>query len=191
MKREGLERLSEAARRLAEEGEGRFEDSELRIDEGARRIRLSLDTLENAAGQPFGRVFLFREVSHEPLWRRFDEIAAEVGEWEGDLRPRLEQALSEIGALAKDVGESGIASPGMAELAERSERAQTAIQSWLDADDLLAAENYPDAQLLRDRMSVALRRWPSSAPLPQRVQQLAERVEAYYESGENTRERVL
>ena len=79
----------------------------------------------------------------------------------------------------------------MAELAERSERAQTAIQSWLDVDDLLAASDYPDAQLLRDRMSVALRRWPSGDALPRRVQQLAERVEAYYESGENTRERVL
>ena len=79
----------------------------------------------------------------------------------------------------------------MAELSERAERAQTAMQSWLDVDDLLAGEDYPDAQLLRDRMSVALRRWPTGEPLPQRVHQLAERVEAYYESGENTRERAL
>ena len=79
----------------------------------------------------------------------------------------------------------------MAELSERTQRAQTAIQSWLDVDDLLAVEDYPDAQLLRDRMMMASRRWPSGDEIPERVQQLSERVEAYYESGENTRERVL
>jgi FixJ family two-component response regulator len=191
MTHESLEPLAETVKRLAEEGEGGFEDAELRVGEGASRIRLTLETLEDAAGQPFGRVFLFREVSHEPLRRRFDEIVVDVGATAGPLRPRLEPALGEISLLSKDVGESGITSPGMAELAERMQRAQTAIQSWLDVDDLLASEDYPDAQLLRDRMNVALRRWPSGDVIPERVQQLAQQVEAYYESGENTKERVL
>ena len=191
MTHESLEPLAETVKRLAEEGEGGFEDAELRVGEGASRIRLTLETLEDAAEQPFGRVFLFREVSHEPLRRRFDEIVVDVGATAGPLRPRLEPALGEISLLSKDVGESGITSPGMAELAERMQRAQTAIQSWLDVDDLLASEDYPDAQLLRDRMNVALRRWPSGDVIPERVQQLAQQVEAYYESGENTKERVL
>jgi FixJ family two-component response regulator len=191
MTHESLEPLAETVKRLAEESDGGFEDAELRVGEGASRIRLTLETLEDAAGQPFGRVFLFREVSHEPLRRRFDEIVVDVGATAGPLRPRLEPALGEISLLSKDVGESGITSPGMAELAERMQRAQTAIQSWLDVDDLLASEDYPDAQLLRDRMNVALRRWPSGDVIPERVQQLAQQVEAYYESGENTKERVL
>jgi FixJ family two-component response regulator len=191
MKQEGMEPLSETVGRLAEEGGGRFEDAELRVGEGASRIRLTLETLEDANAKPFGRVFLFREVSHEPLRRRFDEIVVDVGQCEGALRQRLEQALDEIGVLVKDVGNSGITSPGMAELSEYAQRAQTAIQSWLDVDDLLAGQDYPDAQLLRDRMNLALRRWPSGDEIPERVRELAQRVEAYYESGENTRERVL
>lgn len=191
MTRKGLEPLADTVQRLVDDGEGRFEDAEFRVGEGARRVRLTLETLEDATGRSFGWVFLFREVSHEPLRRRFDEIVVDIGKNEGSLRPRLELALGETAALTKDVGESGIISPGMAELAERMQRAQTAIQSWLDVDELLASEDYPDAQPLRDRMNVALRRWPSGELIPERVQQLTQRVEAYYESGENTRERVL
>ena len=191
LKREGLEAMAEMVFRLAEDGGGRFEDAELRVGDGARRIRLSLETLEGEDGEPFGRVYLFKEVSHEPLRRRFDEILADVGDTDGQVRPRLESALGDIVELTKDVESTGIASPGMAELAERSQRAQTAIQNWLDVDDLLVAEDYPDAQLLRDRMNVALRRWPTGDPVPERVLRLVERVESYYESGENTRERVL
>jgi len=191
MQREGLEPLSEMITRLADEGEGHFEDAEIRVGEGARRVRLSLETLENGDGHPFGRVFMFKEVSHEPLQRRFDEILVDVGECPDALRPRLEQALGEIALLVKDLGESGIISPGMAELSARSQRAQTAIQSWLDVDDQLAGEDYPDAQLLRDRIQLGMQRWPAGDLIPERVQQLAKRVEAYYESGENPRERVL
>jgi PAS domain-containing protein len=191
MKGEGMAPLAEVVERLAQEGGGRFEDADLRVAGGARRIRLSLETLQDTSGQVFGRVFLFREVSHEPLRRRLDEVVTAIEERDGDLRPQLEQALDEIATLSRDIARSGIASPGMAELGERTKRAQTAIQSWLDVDDLLAAEDYPDAQLLRDRMNLALRRWPSGHEIPERVRRLAERVEAYYESGENTRERVL
>jgi hypothetical protein len=79
----------------------------------------------------------------------------------------------------------------MAELTERVSRTQTAVQSWLDVDDLLVRESYPDAQLLLDRMRLASQRWPAAEELPSRVRELGERVEAYYESGENPGKRVL
>jgi len=191
MARDGLEPIADTVQRLVDDGEELFEDAELRVGDGARHVRITRETLEDAVGQFFGWVILFREISHEPLRRRFDEIVVDIGKCEGSLRPRLELALGEIAALAKDVGESGIVSPGMAELAERMQRAQTAIQSWLDVDDLIESEEYPDAQPLRDRMNLALRRWPSGEAIPERVQKLSERVEAYYDSGENMRERVL
>jgi hypothetical protein len=56
---------------------------------------------------------------------------------------------------------------------------------------VLARDEFPDAQILLDRMRVASQRWPRSVGLPARVNALAERVESYYESGENPRERVL
>ncbi|MCA9509127.1 MAG: response regulator [Myxococcota bacterium] len=191
MKSKGLEALAATIQKLASEAGGRFEDAELRVGDGARRLRITLETLGQRDGEPIGRVILFKEVSHEPLRRRFDEIVIDTGQHEGELRPRLDEALRELRALADDVRGSGIASPGMAELGERVSRAQTAIQNWLDVDDLLVREDYPDAQLLRDRMNVAAQRWPSGEALPARVAELARRVEGYYESGENPRQRVL
>ena len=79
----------------------------------------------------------------------------------------------------------------MAELTERASRTQTAMQNWLDVDDVMVREDYPDAQLLLDRMRVATERWPRSESVPDRVQQLAQQVEDYYESGENSKQRVL
>ena len=189
--REGLEPIAECFRQLAAESGDAFEEAELELDGGSRRVRVSLESLESEDAEVFGRVVLFREVSHEPLRRRFYDIVAELAQHTGELRAPLEQALDEGAGLAEEVGATGIASPGMAELAEQVERMQTAVQSWLDVDDLIATQDYPDAQLLRDRMNVASRRWPSGEPLPERVQRLAERVESYYESGENPRERVL
>jgi hypothetical protein len=58
-------------------------------------------------------------------------------------------------------------------------------------DDALAREDYPDAQLLQDRMRVGLARWPLPDQVPPRVSELAKRVEEYYESGENPKQRVL
>ena len=106
-------------------------------------------------------------------------------------RLRLERALGELGELGACVRESGIASPSMTELSERCSRIQTAIQNWLDVDELMLREDYPDAQLLLDRMRLARERWPRDEPLPQRVAVLAARVEAYYDSGENPKQRVL
>jgi hypothetical protein len=40
-------------------------------------------------------------------------------------------------------------------------------------------------------MRVATSRWPFPGRLPERVQALARRVEAYYESGENPKQPVL
>ena len=63
--------------------------------------------------------------------------------------------------------------------------------SWLDVDDALAGEEFPDAQLLRDRMRIAAQRWPHSDPPPGGVARLARRVEEYYETGENPGGRTL
>ena len=68
---------------------------------------------------------------------------------------------------------------------------QTAIQSWLEVDDVLSREDFPDAQLLIERMRLANKRWPQTEELPERVQLLAARVDSYYESGENPKQRVL
>jgi hypothetical protein len=79
----------------------------------------------------------------------------------------------------------------MSELGERVSRTRTAIGNWLDVDDALALNEYPDAQLLRDRLNMAARRWPRSESPPARVVELIRAVEDYYETGENARVRVL
>jgi elongation factor P hydroxylase len=89
------------------------------------------------------------------------------------------------------VTEARIESANMSELVERVSRTRTAIGNWLDVDDALVGEEFPDAQLLRDRLNVASHRWPSAESLPARVVQLSQAVEEYYETGENARERIL
>ena len=79
----------------------------------------------------------------------------------------------------------------MTQLAERVSRTQTALAQWLDVDDAMAREDYPDAQGLRDRMRIASARWPLGDELPARVLALARSVDEYYDSGEKSRERVL
>ena len=109
----------------------------------------------------------------------------------GALRETLEKALSDLADLGERVSGAGVESANMAELRERVSRTQTAIGNWLDVDDTMAGEAYPDAQMLRDRLSVAAQRWPRSASLPEGVVVLSRAVEAYYESGENPRQRIL
>ncbi len=191
LERKGLESLGASVERLAEECSGSFEDVELGIDGSAHRVRVSAQALQDADGSSLGRVILFREVSHEPLRRRFEEIILEVAHEQEQVREKLEQAIGQLGELVSDVQSTGIASTGMAELSERATRSQTAIQNWLDVDDAMTREDYPDAQLLLDRMRVAGQRWPHDGDLPERVTELASRVEAYYESGENPKQRVL
>ena len=47
-----------------------------------------------------------------------------------------------------------------------------------------------EVQPLVDRMRLANQRWPQQR-LPERVRELARRVESYYESGENPKQPVL
>ena len=196
--RDGLEDLGATIESLMEGGDGQFEEVELGDHSGAEgadgvghRLRVSAQTLSGPDGAQLGRVILLKEVSHEPLRRRFEVIVSEVSQAVDEVRPRLEAALQDLRSLAKDVEASGIRSPSMAELSDRASRSQTAIQNWLDVDERLSAEEYPDAQMLMDRMRVAGQRWPRSDKLPERVNALAKIVEAYYESGENPRQRVL
>jgi hypothetical protein len=190
---ESLAHLAEMIPRLAEAHGGSFEDIELPVDGTPHKLRVSAQTLTEGEreGEPIGRVILFREVSHEPLRRRFDEVLDALGQQEGGIREDLETAIGELRSLNATVESTGVASAGMAELSERASRTQTAMQNWLDVDDLLAREDYPDAQLLLDRMRVATERWPQKDSLPERVAELARRVDAYYESGENAKQRVL
>ena len=142
-------------------------------------------------GRDLGRVILAREISHEPLRRRFDELLTAIVENVGDVRGMLEKSLVELRALHQQVSGSTIESPGLAELADRISRSLTAIEYWLEVDDSLAREDYPEAQLLMDRTRIAMSRWPLPDQLPARVRDLARRVESYYESGENSKQRTL
>ncbi len=110
---------------------------------------------------------------------------------EGPLRAVLEKGGAELRSLAKELEGLHVESPGVGELSERLSRTLTAVDNWLDVDDALGREDYPDAQMLQDRMRVAAARWPLPDQLPPRVRELARRVEDYYESGENPRQPVL
>jgi hypothetical protein len=154
-------------------------------------LRLTVQSLNDPEGRDLGRVILAREISHEPLRRQFDEQLAAIVECPGDVRGMLEKSLVELGSLRGQVSDSAIASPGMAELADRISRSLTAIEYWLEVDDALAREDYPEAQLLMDRMRIAMSRWPLPDQLPARVRDLARRVESYYESGENPKQRTF
>lgn len=194
---EALREVREVSRRLGigcAEGEAARSDyEELDVAAGgvSLRLRVAVRTLSDAGQRTLGRVILMREISHEPLRRRFEEILHEIKSTGDGLRPRLEQALQELGEFATRVRQSGVASPGMIELGERISRTRTAIENWLAVDEALAREGYPDARLLVERMRVASSRWPLPEEVPERVRQLAQRVEAYYESGENPGQPVL
>ncbi len=187
----GLEEVGEAAYALADEPERTWADVEVRIAQRGHRLRISMHSLTDGAGEAFGRVILIREISHEPLQRRFDDLVGEIVACKDALRERLEKMRDQLRALAAEAQESRIDSPGMGELVERISRTRTAIENWLDVDEALVREDFPDAQLLQDRMRVAMTRWPLPDETPERVRALARRVEEYYESGENPKQRVL
>jgi PAS domain S-box-containing protein len=168
-----------------------YEEVNLTRDGATLRLRVSQNRLVDASGQPIGTVILLREISHEPLRRQFEDAVQELAARREGLRPQLERAVKDLGKIAAQARSASVRSAGMAELEERTARTITALQNWLDVDDVLAREDYPDAQLLMDRMRVALARWPLPEALPQPVAQLTRRVEAYYETGENPRQRVL
>ena len=189
----GLAGVAEAVGRLGgASAETCFEELELARGSRRLRFRVQVQSLSDDAGAPIGRVVLAREVSHEPLRRRFEELVEGVlREEEGSLRERLLGGQAELRKLADEAGGSEVGSPAMTELAERASRAATAFDHWLSVDDALCRDDYPDAQLLRERMRVATSRWPFPGRVPGRVQELARRVEAYYESGENPKQPVL
>jgi CheY-like chemotaxis protein len=187
----GLEHLGGAAVRISSDAEINYQEVELTRDDQRVRLRITVQTLNDPEGRDLGRVILAREISHEPLRRRFDELMAGIAESTGELREILEGSLGELRALREQVSDSTVESPGMAELADRISRSLTAIEYWLEVDDSLAREDYPEAQLLLDRTRVAMSRWPLPDQLPARVRDLARRVESYYESGENPKQRTL
>jgi CheY-like chemotaxis protein len=191
LERHGLERVGAAAYGLAEDAARKYEDVEIGVGGCVHRLRVVVRNLADESGATFGRVILLREVSHEPLQRRFNEVVSSVVRGDGELRPRLERARDALRKLSSDLEGVRVASPGVAELAERQSRTLTALENWLDVDDALAREDFPDAQLLQDRMRVAMARWPLPDEVPERIAELARRVEEYYESGENPKQRVL
>jgi CheY-like chemotaxis protein len=166
-----------------------YQEMDLPVGRGVR-LRVHARSLAGPDGGALGRVILAREISHEPARRKLDEIVEGLVGADGALRERLATAQRDLAALVRELGETGVTSPGRAELRDRATRTQTAIEYWLAVDDALAREAFPDAQPLVDRMRLANQRWPQQR-LPERVRELARRVESYYESGENPKQPVL
>jgi PAS domain S-box-containing protein len=186
----GLEELAATVRALEESSGGGFEEADIPVGAG-HRLRISSQSLSDDAGEHMGRVVLFKEISHEPLMRDFEEMVGRLASVKGPLRGELETARLALEALGERVVKARVESANMSELGERLSRTRTAITNWLDVDDALAGEDYPDTQRLRDRLHVAARRWPRSESFPEAVIALTQAVEDYYESGENPRQRVL
>lgn len=187
----GLGELTAAVDRLGCGGEPCPEELDLVRDGRRLRLRVSGRPLLDEHGATLGRVVLVREVSHEPLRRRFEDLVEQVAGEPGALRELFQKAQTDLRKLAAEARGSGVGSSAMTELAERASRSATAIDHWLSVDDALAREDYPDAQLLRERMRVAAARWALPGRLPPRVEELVRRLEAYYESGENQKQPVL
>lgn len=187
----GFDSIAEAVAEVANDKGGSFEDLDLGAADTAHRLRVSARGLNGRNGEELGRVLLFKEISHEPLRRRFEELVVGVSQQAGTLRAKLDSALAELTKLDQEVAASGITSPSMSLLSERVTRTQTAIAGWIEIEDLMCREDYPDAKMLIERMRIANKRWPQSVDPPERVRALAQHVETYYESGENSKQRVL
>jgi hypothetical protein len=187
----GLQQVGGTVYRLAEDRSVNFDEVVVTVAGRTHRLRIAVRNLSDVSDEPFGRVILLREISHEPLRRRFEESVAEIVGTGGDLRPVLEAEREKLRALAVEVQSLRIDSSGMGDLSEWMSRTITALDNWLDVDAALAREDYPDAQLLQDRVRVAMARWPLPDQVPERVLELARRVEDYYESGENPKQPVL
>ena len=186
-----FEPLRTAAFGLAADDEQTTAEIELSRGEVSLRLRVAVHRLADPSAAPLGVVVFLREISHEPLSRRFEELISELVQADGELRGALESAVAELRGLDGKLRSAAIDTAGAEQLAERVARSVTALENWLAVDDVMAREDYPDAQLLQDRMRVSLARWPRGGELPERVRELARRVEAYYDSGENSKQRVL
>jgi CheY-like chemotaxis protein len=187
----GLAKVEDAIDRLCAGGEEHFEEIEIEQGKRSLRLRITASTLVDPVGEPLGRVILLREISHEPLRRQFEEIVGQIGGAAAGLRERLELAVVELRKLAEQIRVSPVGSADMATLADRTSRTLTALENWLAVDDAMTQEAFPDAQLLIDRLRVALARWPLPEQVPAQVRELTRRVEAYYESGDNPQQRIL
>ena len=186
-----LEKVGGAAIQVAEDEERGYEEVELPVGGGVK-LRISMHPLQRDGGAELGQVILAKEISHEPLRRRFEEIVEELADGVDEpIRERLAGAQGRILTVQSELKEVGISSPGMGELGDRTSRTLTAIEYWLAVDDALAGEEFPDAQLLIERMRLAAERWPLGDRLPERVRNLGRHVETYYESGENPKQPVL
>jgi PAS domain S-box-containing protein len=185
------EAIGAAVYKLAADENMKHED--VNVDGGGRaaRLRITVNELRDPEGEALGQVILLREISHEPMMRRVTDVVHEIAETEGELRGVLESAKQRLEEYAAQLGGSRLATPGMSVLVDRLSRTRTAIDNWLDVDDALAREDFPDAQLLQDRIRIALARWPFPDEIPERVRKLARCVEEYYDSGENPKQRVL
>ena len=192
--KEHLQELAARVRALAQESGGSFEEVDIGVGPG-HRVRVSNQALSNDHGETMGRVIMFKEISHEPLTRDLEELIGRVSHTKSPaptaLREVLEATLRDLAVLVERVSGVGVESANMSELRERVSRIQTAIGNWLDVDDALVGDAYPDAQMLRDRLNIAGQRWPRSEPMPEGVVALSQAVEDYYESGENPRQRIL
>jgi len=184
-----LAELRDAAIRLGGTDGTPFEELELTIDGVSLRLRVAVRPIRSEA-QQIGSVLVLREISHEPLRRAFEDVLQESKSEAGTLRPRLEKAQQQLAECAARVKRS-VESAGMAELGERISRTQTAIEYWLAVDEALVREGYPDARLLVERMRIAMSRWPLPEEVPDRVRELARRVESYYQTGENPGQPIL
>jgi CheY-like chemotaxis protein len=187
---DALREVRDTATRLGETEGAPYEELELSLGGVSLRLRMAVRTIRQA-GQPIGRVILLREISHEPLRRHFEDLLQGIKSESGELRARLEKSQQELEVCAAKVKAYGIESPGMAELGERISRTRTALEHWLAVDDALVREGYPDARQLRERMRIGLSRWPLPEEVPSRVRALAQRVESYYQTGENPGQPVL
>ena len=192
--KEHLTELADRVRTLADESGGSFEEVDIGIGPG-HRLRISNQALADSNGETMGRVIMFKEISHEPLTRDLEELIGRVSQTKspasGALREVLETTLLDLVRLGDRVSGVGVESANMSELKERVSRIRTAIGNWLDVDDALVGDAYPDAQMLRDRLNIAAQRWPSSEPMPDGLVGLSKAVEDYYETGENPRQRIL
>lgn len=160
------------------------------VDVGEHRLRVTTRELVDG-DQKIGSVILVREVSHEPLQRRFNELLGAVVSADGSLRRVLEHTRDQLLELAGRVEATSIESRGMGELAERISRTRTAVENWLEVDDAMSHIDFPEARMLQDRLRIALDRWPLRDEIPEAVLELSRRVEDYYESGEKSREGIL
>lgn len=186
-----LGEVAAATTRIAA-GEGEtFEEVPLSVGDCSFRLRVRMQKLTDPDGREIGSVIFLREISHEPLRMRFDELLAKLSRQGDGLRSALDQAQTDLRRIGDEARSSKVESAGMADLGDRVARTVTAIDHWCAVDDALVREDFPDAQVLRERMRIANSRWPMPDKLPSRVRELARRVESYYESGEHPKQSTL